>query len=167
MRLLAIPLALGLLSPALARPAAAVESLVGTYEAKVSCKGLELGVPTHSKRTLSLRVIDIEAGVVELDFLEGAERQFGDLPFYVVVTPEAAKPEQGSASGVICNTSAGKNSGAMLTSDVTTKVGSDKVTLKGTLQAIGGDEMSLVCQLKAKRVSAEVPALTDECAAEL
>ena len=166
MRLLAIPLALGLLAPGLARPAAAVESLVGSYEAKVSCKGLVLGARSQSKQTLTLRVIELEPGVLELDFLAGAERQFGDLPLYVVVTPETARPERGSASGMSCNTGAEKNQGVMLVSEVRTEPGKDAASLKGTLQVVGGDEQSTVCQVKAKRTSADVPALADECTPE-
>lgn len=151
------------LALAAAGPASAVESLVGTYEVKLSCRGQELGAAVHTRRTLAMRVISIDVGVVELDFLDGAERQYTDLPFFVHVAPETAKPERGILSGVSCDLSPGKGAGATLSSAVVTETGGDKVSLRGTLVVLGAEDGSQVCTLKAKRSSPDVPALADEC----
>jgi hypothetical protein len=162
-----------ILAPALvllaASQAGAIESLVGTYDAKLTCRGLELGVRSQQKIVGTMRLIDLGEGALELDFQSGGERVLSDVPLLAIVIPEVAKPERGRANGLACNSGAGKLSAVALSADVVTKTGSDKADLKGTLVIVGSDEASQVCSLRAKRTSTETPALEleAECAAAI
>jgi hypothetical protein len=138
-------------------PAHAVESLVGTYDAKLRCKGAEAGVKVSSKIVGTMRVIEAAVGIYELDFQSGGERQLTDVPLLAVATADADKPERGRAAALSCNSGAGKLQAAALSGDVSTQVGSEKADLKGTLVVMAGEGQSLVCSVKAKRTSVTPP----------
>jgi hypothetical protein len=145
-----------------AAQAGSVASLVGTYDAKFSCKGLAEGVATNDKGVLTMRVLDITPGRAEVDFLDGATRALSAHAFIVFVTGEAAKPARGTAQGAECTIDGISGIGSVLSLAFATKP-SGKVTLRGTLIRIDADGGTQVCAINAKRTSAEAPVLPDDC----
>lgn len=138
-------LASGLLLAAL--PAAAVENLTGSYEAKLKCAGIDGGVKGKQKVETTIDIVDLGGGQILFDM--------GAYPTgQAYVLAELAKPEQGVVSGLTCEFDADDRNGLLLRADVKTKTGSDTATLKGTLVIFEEpDAESAICKLTAKRVS--------------
>ena len=137
-----------------AAPVGAIESLSGTYEAKVSCKGIQGGAKGKQKLEIDLLVVDNGDGTLLLDW-DGLQNGVG----YVLT--ETAKPENGVASGIACTLTPAGLDGWAFRADAKIKAGSDDGTLKGTLLILDDVKLqSANCKVTAKRVSAVAPKLT-------
>jgi len=137
-----------------AAPAGAIESVSGTYEAKVSCKGIAGGVKGKQKMEVDLQVVDNGDGTLLLDW-EGLQNGLG----YVLT--ETAKPENGVVSGIACTLSPAGLDGWAFRADAKIKAGSDEGSMKGTLLILDDVEQeSATCKVTAKRVSAVAPKLS-------
>jgi hypothetical protein len=131
-------------------PAAAVESLTGLYDAKVSCKGIEAGSRGKQKLELEIAVADLGGGQVLLD-VPG----LGDFDGFLIT--DLAKPEGGVLSALTCPLAAGNQDGSLLQVDVKTKMGSDAASFKGTLVILDEAEAQSAVKIGAKRTSTSAP----------
>ena len=147
-------LATGILAAlAAGAPAAAIESLTGTYAAKVSCKAIVAGERGKLKFESDLEVSDLGGGQV---LLHGTA--LGDFDGFLLA--DMARPDGGVLSALACPLNVGNQNGSVLAVDVKTKPGSDDASFKGTLVNLGeGDMRSAVCKITAKRTSTSAPKL--------
>jgi hypothetical protein len=132
-----------------AAPATAggVPALEGSWELKISCKGIAGQAPTTRKETLFLPIVDglpgdIQAGAADTGAMTG----------YVLY--ESAKPEKVRISLVGCNV--GILNGLVL--QASGKIVGDSGRLKGTaifLDASG--ETAEICKAKLERTNAMTP----------
>jgi hypothetical protein len=131
----------------LASPATAVESLTGTWEAKLNCSGIDSGALGKQKIETTIDIVDLGGGQILFDM--------GAYPTgQAYVISETAKPERGVVSGLTCEFDATAQNGLLLRASAKTKPGSDDASLKGILVIFEEpDAESAVCKLSAKRVS--------------
>jgi hypothetical protein len=128
----------------MAAPAAALESLTGVYDAKVSCKNLDSGVSQPYKQDEELALVDVGDGTARFSTMERTGLAY--------VLTETAKPDHGVLSGTSCDLRPDSLNGVILRLDVNTKPADPK--LKGTLILLGNDgSFSASCKFTAKRVS--------------
>jgi len=134
-------------------PAAAIESVSGSYEAKLRCKGLQGGDFVKAKSDATIGIFDNGAGELVFDVSD-----LGTLEGFVLGSMR--KPETGTLSGVTCGLSAASGQGATLHAEVKVKAGAGKASFKGTLVLMDeGASIASICQVKAKRVSDLTPKL--------
>lgn len=131
-------------------PAAAIESVSGSWEAKLRCKGIQGGdlVKTRSEVTIGIAdsAGDLIFQISEVGTLEG------------FLLGSMKKPTRGTLSGVSCGLDHVSGEGATLHAEVKVKPGSGKASFKGTLVRMGeGASVALICQVKAKRVADMTP----------
>ena len=126
--------------------------LIGTYEGKITCSGLDDGAPLKEKTTVTAEnpvlVSDVSAALVI--------RFPGFGPFIVFVEDSVQKPGQSLVGGINCPFSLALSPAATVL--LTAKVKGDHVTLKGTLQVLNDAENAIVsCNFSLKRVDAADP----------
>jgi hypothetical protein len=147
-----LPLALVLL--AAAAPAAAVESLTGTWEGTLKCRALNGASVLKSKVPVTLEIVDSGPGGFQAQLVST------DLIFVGFVVPESATSDKGAASGLTCGLSYDDLDGATLQANVKTKAGSEKASMKGRVTRMGAVQgLTSDCTLTAKRTSATEPDL--------
>jgi hypothetical protein len=133
----------------LASPAAAVDDLTGSWEAKLNCSGIDSGATGKQKTETTIDIVDLGGGEILFDM--------GAYPTgQAFVISETAKPERGVVSGLTCEFDADAQNGLLLRAAVKTKPGQADATLKGILVIFEAENVeSAVCKLNAKRVSTE------------
>ena len=142
--------ALAALVSALACSSAAAADLTGSWEMKISCRGLAAGVPFKAKETLSLPIHQTLDGI-----LDGGSSDTGALHGFVLY--DAAKPEQGRLTLMSCNLS-GALAGFLI--HASGKVLQDGGRLKGTLVSIDAlGETARVCKVRIERSEQGAPML--------
>jgi hypothetical protein len=142
-----------LLGTLAAAPAAGLESLSGSYEGKLVCKGVVAGDFDKQKTDVEVGIFDDGAGGLTLSITD-----VGTLLGFALT--DTSKPETGTLSAVDCSLDVVTLTGAALHAEVKVKAGSDKASLKGTLTRMNeGGAQSGLCQLDAKRVSTIAPKL--------
>jgi hypothetical protein len=146
----ALPLALALLVSAV--PAAAIESLTGTWEGTLKCRVVTGKSVEKTKVDVTLEIVDSGSGGFQ------AELVSTDLLFVGFVVGESATSSKGVLSSLTCGLSYDDLDGATLQATVKTKAGSEKASLKGHVARLGAVQgIASVCTLKAKRTSAAEP----------
>jgi hypothetical protein len=133
-------------------PAAALGSLTGTYDGKLSCRRIDGGVADKFKQDISVEVVDAGVDGIGMDFVGFAETIVG----YAVA--DASKEKSGKVNAVSCSLTSFTQVGAVVHADASTKQGSDKATLKGTL--IRMDEKgaeATICSFTVKRSTSTPP----------
>src|SRR5512145_1153598 len=123
MRELFVCALLGLLAGA---PAAAIESVSGSYEGKLICKGIAAGEDTKDKSDVQIGILDDGAGNLVLSVS-------GLGPFEGFVLGSMRKPETGTLSGVSCTLGIVDLAGASFHAEVKVKAGSPKASFKATI----------------------------------
>jgi hypothetical protein len=152
MRELFVCALLGLLAGA---PAAAIESVSGSYEGKLICKGVATGDFVKDKSDVEIGIMDDGAGNLLLVIS-------GVGTFEGFVLGSMRKPETGTLSGVSCTLGIVDLEGAAFHAEVKVKAGSPKASFKATLTRMDlAGSSSALCTLKAKRVSTIPPKLTN------
>jgi hypothetical protein len=150
MRELFVCALLGLLAAA---PAGAIESVSGSYEGKLICKGVAAGDFVKEKTDVEIGIADDGAGNLILSVS-------GIGIFEGFVLGSMRKPETGTLSGVSCTLGIVDLAGAAFHAEVKVKAGSAKASFKATLTRMDlGEGRSALCTLKAKRVSTIEPML--------
>jgi hypothetical protein len=144
-------LSLGIVALA-AAPAAAVESLTGTWEGTLKCTGTDSGAPVKTKTDVTINVQDGDG--VGLNIVgDGAPGIF-----FGFVVADTAKPLTGILTGATCGVVENGEGGVMHLA-VKTKAGDVKASMKGDILLLdqeGGDAKA--CTLTAKRVNETPPA---------
>jgi hypothetical protein len=143
-------LSLGIVALA-AAPAAAVESLTGTWEGTLKCTGTDSGTPVKTKTAVTINVQDGD-GVALSIVGPGAPGIF-----YGFVVADTAKPLTGILTGATCGV-VEEGAGGVMHVDVKTKTGDLKASMKGDILLMnqeGGD--ATACTLTAKRVNETGP----------
>lgn len=139
------------LAVSLAAPAAAIESVSGTWNGKLRCKGIQDGSFAKQKSDITVAIVDDGAGGLVFDF-EG----IGGFEGFVLGS--AKKPATGTLSALSCLVSQDLGEGGTFHAEVKVKPGSGKASFKGTMTLMHrGSSVSSLCQVKAKRVSAVTP----------
>ena len=143
-----------LLGTLAAAPAGALESLSGSYEGKLVCKGVVAGDFDKQKSEVDVGVFDDGAGGLTLLITD-----VGTLIGFALT--DTSKPDTGTLSAVNCTLDVSTLTGSALHAEVKVKAGSDKATLKGTLTRMNeGGSQSGLCDLDVKRVSTIAPKLS-------
>jgi hypothetical protein len=137
-------------------PAAALESLTGTYDGKLSCRRIDSGVADKFKQDISVEVVDAGVDGVRMDFVGFSELLVG------FAVADASKEKSGKVNVVSCELNAFDQIGAVVHADASTKSGSDKATLKGTLIRMDDDSAeATICTFTVKRSTTAEPAVND------
>ena len=135
-------------------PARAVENLTGTYEGKLKCNGTDGGITSKVKQDVTVEVLDSGASGLTFDIVSVQDT----IVSFVVA--DSKKPEKGVLAGASCSYDATNLTGAVVRLDVSSKAGSDKAELKGTvLFSNSADDSTAECTLEAKRVSTAEPSV--------
>jgi hypothetical protein len=135
-----------------AAPAAAVESLTGTWEGTLKCQTTDSGIRTKTKvdQTVAIEDLGVDGVTMQLVSTEGVFNGF--------VVADEKKAENGVLSAVSCNFSDQTFAGGVLNVEVKTKTGDPKASLKGDLILMNDEEdVARTCQLSVKRVSQTAP----------
>ena len=133
-------------------PAAAVESLTGTWEGVLRCEVLDSGATTKSKVATTLEVVDDGPGGVRVELVST------DYLFIGFVVAQTAKPEKGVLSAASCAFGWDSLDGGTLQGDVRVKAGGGKASLRAQLTIMGlVQEIARSCTLTAKRVNKAEP----------
>jgi hypothetical protein len=126
--------------------------LIGTYEGKIVCSGLENGTALEEKTRVTAEnpvVVSDTSGILVIGFP-------GVGPFRVFVEENAQKPGQSLVGGINCPFSLALSPAGMVL--LTAKVKGENVTLKGTLQVVNDTQNAIAsCKLSVKRVDAADP----------
>jgi hypothetical protein len=137
------------------QPAAAVESLTGTWEGVLRCEVLDSGETTRSKVAVTLEIEDDGPGGVRIEILST------DYLFVGFVVAQAEKPEKGVLSAASCAFGWDNLDGGTLQGDVRVKAGGGKTSLRAQLSIMGlVQELARSCTLTAKRVNTAEPDVT-------
>jgi hypothetical protein len=139
---------------ALATSAGAADNLTGSYEGKLTCKGLVAGAAAKTKQDVTIAVSESKIGVA-LKITAGAT-EIGDA-LRAFVMDDAGKPDRAKVFGVDCDMDLVSLSNLTLIADAVAKEGSDKATLKGALTDTTGKTQILDCTFSAKRTSTAPP----------
>jgi hypothetical protein len=143
--------ALGL---ALAAPAGAAESLTGTYEGKLNCKGLVAGAATKTKRDATIQVSE---GKIGTSIVITADSTSLGNPIFAFVMDDTGKADRAKVFGVDCELDAVARSDLTFVADAVAKEGSEKATLKGTITDTTDRTRILECAFSVKRTTAAPP----------
>jgi hypothetical protein len=135
---------------ALATSAGAAASLTGTYEGKLSCKGLAAGATSKTKQDITILVSESKIGIA-MQITAGAT-QVGD-PLRGFVMDDSGKPDRAKLFAVDCDMNLVQLSNLTLIGDAVAKEGNDKATLKGAITDTTGKARILDCTFSAKRTS--------------
>jgi hypothetical protein len=149
----AVALGLGM---ALATSAGAADDLTGTYEGKLSCKGLVAGAATKSKRDVTILVSEGKVGTSINVAADGAS--LGN-PLFAFVMDDTGKADRARVFGVDCELDAIARSDLTIIADGVAKEGSEKATLKGTITDTTARGQILSCTFSVKRTSAAPPTI--------
>ena len=115
---------------ALASAAGAADNLSGTYDGKLSCKGLVAGAPTKTKQDITIAVSENKIGFAMR--IDAGATQIGQA-LRGDVMDDTAKPDRAKLFGVDCDMNAVSLSNLTLIADAVAKEGNEKATLKGSL----------------------------------
>jgi hypothetical protein len=140
-----------------ASPAAAIDTVTGTYEGKMTCRQISTGATTKVKQDVTIDVFEGVSNFVGLD-VGTASTAIG-----AVLVEDTAKTDRAKVVGVECGVTYLNTLGGALHADVVIKPGSDKGTMKGTLIVM--DEfapLGSLCTFTAKRTSTAEP-VVDPC----
>jgi hypothetical protein len=142
---------------AAAAPAAAIDSVTGTYEGKMTCRQIASGATTKVKQDVVVGIFEGTSNFIGVDV--------GDVSTAIggILVEDTAKADRAKLVGVECGVSYLNTVGGVLHADVVIKPGSDKGTLKGTLIVM--DELAplgSLCTFTAKRTSTAEP-VVDQC----
>jgi hypothetical protein len=139
------------------RPAAAIDSVTGTYEGKMTCRQISTGATTKAKTD------------VTVDVFEGLSNFVGDdvgtasTAIGAVLVEDTAKTDRAKLVGVECGVTYLNTVGGALHADIVIKPGSDKGTIKGTLIVMDENApLGSLCTFTAKRTSTAEPDI-DPC----
>ena len=138
-------------------PAAAIDSVTGTYEGKMTCRQISNGATTKEKQDVTVDVFEGVSNFVGLD-VGTASTKIG-----AVLVEDTEKSDRAKVVGVECGVTYLNTLGGALHADVVIKPGSDKGTMKGTLIVM--DEfapLGSLCTFTAKRTSTAEP-VVDPC----
>jgi hypothetical protein len=149
-------LALGLVP---ATSAGAAASLSGTYEGKLSCKGLAGGAASKAKQDIVIAVSEDPIGF-NMEIHAGATQIGADLRGFVM--DDAGKPDRAKLFGIDCSMEVISLSSLTLIADAVAKEGSEKATLKGSLTDTAGKTQILDCTFSVKRTGVAPPKI-DGC----
>jgi hypothetical protein len=142
---------------ALAGPAGAVESLTGTYQAKVRCVGLLDGAKSVTSSTDEIWYVDdLADGNVFLHVQGIGAKYHGWLEV------DLLKPDQGIVGAADCGFAVGLPQGEARVLRVKTSPGKLKAVLKGTGLSIRNFGAA-VCTQTLTRISADIPMLDSSC----
>jgi len=134
-----------------ARPAAALESLTGTWEGKISCDAIDGGTVAHFSAPATVYFDDGGAGLMGI----GIQTSTNFFARYVV---DAARPDQAVIQASSCDFDTDTVEGTVLRGEVKTKAGSTSASFSGTLIVLDGPGATTTeCTLKLKRVSLAAP----------
>ena len=139
---------------ALATAAGAADTLTGSYEGKLTCKGLVAGAPTKTKQDITIALSENKIGFamrINAGATQIGEALRGD------VMDDTAKPDRAKLFGVDCDMDLVSLRNLTLIADGVAKEGSDKATLKGSLTDTTGGTQILDCTFSVKRTSATPP----------
>jgi hypothetical protein len=143
-------LALGLVLAA--APASALDTLTGSYEGKMTCKGIEAGSPVKEKQEIVIEVVDTKGVALRLlsNGVQVGEVMTGRL------AEDSAKADRGKLGGLSCSVDAFERLGSALVADAVVKPMSEKGSLKGSLTTLGENGV-VECTFTAKRTSTATP----------
>lgn len=132
----------------------AVENLTGTYEGKLKCNGTDGGITSKVKQDVTVEVLDSGASGLTFDIVSVQDT----IVSFVVA--DGKKPQKGILAGASCAYSVASLAGAVVRLEVSSKAGSDKADLKGTvLFSNAMDDATSECTLDVKRVSTAEPSV--------
>jgi hypothetical protein len=133
--------------------AGARADLVGSYEGKLACAGIESGQPSREKQEVTAQISDVGSGRLAL-------RVSGLEDFQVFVTPVTGIPVSGfsSLAGISCSLDADLVGATVM---ATGRERNGKAAIKGLVIRMSQPQADTVtCKLALKRVSTTDPALT-------
>jgi hypothetical protein len=134
-------------------------SLVGSYEGKLACAGVESGQPNREKQSVTAQITDVGSGRLAI-------RVAGFPDFQAFVTPVTGIPVSGfsSVGAISCDLDADLVGATMM---ATGRERNGKAAIKGLVIRMSQPQSDTVtCKLSLKRVSTTDPAL-DLCPALL
>jgi hypothetical protein len=140
-----------------AAPAGAIDSMVGSYAGKLSCKGYAGGAATKSKQDATVVIGETKGGALMRISAGGAP--LGETIF-VFALADATKTDRAKLQGLDCPSTVGSGHNLAMEGDIVIKPGSEKGTLKGSLirrEAGGMPAVIDVCTFTVKRTSTELP----------
>jgi hypothetical protein len=138
-------------------PARAIDSLTGTYEGKMSCKGQSGINATKTKADIKIDVLDAEVDLLQVTVLPVLP--VGAVVELLVLGP-LVKPDRAKIGGVDCTLERLAKSGIALQADAVIKPGSEKGTLKGSFfHYEGAASIVDVCTFAVKRTTTTAPEL--------
>ena len=137
------------------RPAAALESLTGTWEGTISCESIDNGFRAQINAPATVEIDDGGSGGLGL-VLPTVGNMLGS---YLV---DAEHPERAVLQVTTCELTPIQAAGAVMHGEFKTKAGSVKATFAGTLIVLDGPgESTSLCELKLKRI--DTSSLTPIC----
>ena len=150
--------AIGALALLCAAPGAAIDSVSGTWEGKLTCREVAGGVASKTKQDVTVRIGEDMGNV-------GVDVHSGMTPIATAIggflAEDGAKQNKAKLVGIECGLSWNQQSGGAIQADVTIPPGSTKGTLKGTLTLMdSATTRAAQCTFSAKRTSTVVGQLS-------
>jgi hypothetical protein len=136
-----------------AAPAGALDTPVGTYLGKTTCRQIVGGVASKTKHEVTLNIAESAAGITFQ--MTGTAEFAATGTVEAVLAEDAEKTDRGAFNGYSCDTNS--PDGNAVYGDVVIK-SSGKATIKGTvLRSIDATDDVRICTFSAKRTSVSAP----------
>jgi hypothetical protein len=136
-----------------AAPAGALDTPVGTYQGKATCRSIVGGVAAKTKHEVTLTIGLAKVGLVLQ--VTGTAEFAATGTVEAVLAADAEKTDRGAFTGYSCDTTAGDGNGVH--GELAIK-SSGKASVKGTvLRSLGSADDVRICTFNAKRTSISAP----------
>ena len=142
-----------------ATAAAAIDSVTGTYEGKITCRQIAKGLASKTKGAVVVEVREGKGGFASADVIaDGTPIATALLGF---LAEDGAKTDRAKVAAIECGYDFLEREGATFHADIVIKPGSEKGTLKGTLLDMDDAvDAAGICTFTAKRTSTAEPDVT-------